>query len=138
FDLLRASIRDGTLVKLTLGKHRGADATLHNLFVRPVALKAGPHLSLLWRHATRDITKNHPPAEALTLIEPLIGGDFLDAHLFTPAQNAQLETRADGTARLSVKTASVAPVPVGESHDRAKSHLVAGNAPWLRALGVTN
>src|SRR5688572_24808367 len=106
FDLLRASIRDGTLVKLTLGKHRGA----------------GAHLSLLWRHATRDITKNHPPAEALTLIEPLIGGDFLDAHLFTPAQNAQLETRADGTARLSVKTASVAPVPVGESHDRAKSH----------------
>ncbi|HEY8932052.1 MAG TPA: methyltransferase, partial [Rariglobus sp.] len=136
--LLRASVRDGTLVKLTLGKHRGADATLHNLFVRPVTLKAGPHLSLLWRHATRDITKNHPPAEALALIEPLIGGDFLDAHLFTPAQNAQLETRGDGTARLSVKTAATAPVPAPETHDREKSHLISGDAPWLRALGVTN
>lgn len=137
-DLLRASVRDGTLVKLTLGKHRGADATLRNLFVRPVTLKTGPHLSLLWRHITRDITKNHPPAEALALIEPLIGGDFLDAHLFTPAQNAQLETRADGTARLAVKTASVAPMPLPETHDRAKTHLIPGNAPWLRALGVTN
>ena len=139
-DLLRASVHDGTLVKLTLGKRAptAADPTLHNLFVRPVALKAGPHLSFLWRHATRDITKNHPPAEALALLEPLLGTTFLDAHLFTPAQNAQLETRADGTARLSIKTASVAPMPLPETHDRAKAHLIAGDAPWLRALGVTN
>jgi SAM-dependent methyltransferase len=136
--LLTSAVHDGTLVKLTLGKHRGADTTLNNLFVRPVTLKAGPHLSLLWRHATRDITKNLPPADALALIEPLLGTDFLDAHLFTPAQNAQLETRADGTARLSVKTASTAPMPVAEKHDRDKAHLIPGDAPWLRALGVTN
>jgi SAM-dependent methyltransferase len=111
---------------------------LHNLFVRPVTLKAGPHLSLLWRHATRDITKNLPPAEAIALLEPLIGGDFLDAHLFTPAQTAQFETRPDGRARLTVKTAASAPAPAPEAHDRTKAHLVAGDAPWLRALGVTN
>jgi SAM-dependent methyltransferase len=138
--LLRASIADGTLVKLTLGKpaRTHADPTLHNLFVRPVTLKAGPHLSLLWRHATRDITKNLPPAEALALLEPLIGGDFLDAHLFTPAQTAQFETRPDGRDRLTVKTAASAPAPAPETHDRAKAHLIAGDAPWLRALGVTN
>jgi SAM-dependent methyltransferase len=137
-SLLTSAVHDGTLVKLTLGKHRGADTTLNNLFVRPVTLKAGPHLSLLWRHATRDITKNLPPADALALIEPLLGTDFLDAHLFTPAQNAQLETRADGTARLSVKTASTAPMPVAEKHDRDKAHLIPGDSAWLRALGVTN
>ena len=136
--LLRPAIHDGTLVKLTLGKHRGAYATLHNLFVRPVTLKAGPHLSFTWRHATRDITKNHPPAEALAMIEPLIGGDFLDAHLFTPVQTAQLESRADGSPRLSVKMAANAPAPAVEHHDRAKDHLVPADAPWLRALGVTN
>ena len=138
--LLRTAVTDGTLVKLTLGKPARtlADPTLHNLFVRPVTLKAGPHLSLLWRHATRDITKNLPPAEALALLEPLIGTDFLDAHLFTPAQTAQFETRADGSARLSVKTAASAPAPAAESHDRTKAHLIAGDAPWLRALGVTN
>lgn len=135
---LRTAVTDGTLVKLTLGKYRGAEPTLRNLFVRPVTLKAGPHLSLLWRHAARDITKNLPHAEALALVEPLIGGDFLDAHLFTPAQNAQLETRADDGARLSVKTASVAPVPPPERHDRAKNHVIPGDSVWLRALGVTN
>lgn len=136
--LLNESVRDGTLVKLTLGKHRGADSTLHNLFVRPVTLKSGPHLSLLWRHATRDVTKNHPPAAALALIEPLLGADFLDAHLFTPAQTAQFETRQDGSARLTVKTASAAPTPVAETHDRVKTRLIPADAPWLRALGVTN
>ena len=51
-------------MKLTLGKYRGADASLRNVFARPVALKAGPHLALVWRHATRDVTKNIAVAEA--------------------------------------------------------------------------
>ena len=56
---LGESVTAGTFVKLTLGRYRGADATLRNLYVRPVTLRAGPHLSFVWRHATRDITKNH-------------------------------------------------------------------------------
>ena len=63
-DLLRTAVADGTLVKFTLGKYRGIDPTLRNLFVRPVALKTGPHLAFLWRHATRDVTKNHLPGAA--------------------------------------------------------------------------
>ena len=144
-DLLRAAVADGSLVKLTLGKHRGTDATLQNLFVRPVALKAGPHLVFLWRHATRDITKNHAPAAALAQLEPLIGGDFLDAHLFTATQNAQLECQPNSTARVRVTqiaAASGLSTPVSTatsiSHDRTKSHLIPTDAPWLRALGVTN
>ncbi len=136
-DLLRIAVRDGTFVRLTLGKHRGTDTTLRNLFVRPVVLKTGPHLTFVWRHVTRDITKNHPPTEALAVIEPLIGGDFLDAHLFTPLQTAQLECATEGGARLSLKTAAEAPAPVG-SHDRTKVRPIPATADWLRALGVTN
>jgi len=138
-DLLRAAVRAGALVKLTLGKYRSADASLENLFVRPVELKAGPHLAFLWRHATRDVTKNHAPDAALAELERLVGGDFLDAHLFTPTQTAQLETKADGSARL--KTGQVTDLPYPKpsaTHDRGKSHLIPATAPWLRALGVTN
>jgi SAM-dependent methyltransferase len=137
-ELLRAAVRDGTLVKLTLGKPSGADATLHNLFVRPVMLKGGPHLTFVWRHATRDVTKNHAPSAALGFLEPLIGGDFLDAHLFTPAQTVQFESKPGGSARLSVKTAAVALPPPPEGHDREKGHLIPADTPWLHALGVTN
>jgi len=137
--LLQSAVAEGTLQKLTLGKHRGADATLQNLLVRPVALKTGPHLAFVWRHATRDITKNHPPAEAIALIEPLIGADFLDAHLFTNTETAQLECQPASAARLNIKkTAATAPTAAPAPHDRAKSHLIPATAPWLSGLGVTN
>ncbi|HUR59011.1 MAG TPA: SAM-dependent methyltransferase [Opitutaceae bacterium] len=137
-DLLRSAVGNATLVKLTLGKHRGADATLQNLFVRPVALKSGPHLAFVWRHATRDVTKNHPPAEALAQLEPLIGSAFLDAHLFTQTENAQLETQPDGSARVKVKSAAPNPSAGPPAHDRAKVHLIPADAGWLRSLGVMN
>ena len=136
--LLQTAVRDGTLVKLTLGKHRGTDATLKNIFVRPVTLKTGPQLSFVYRHATRDITKNLPPAEAVALIADLVGSDFLDAHLFTPVQTAQLEIAADGTARLSLKTAGSAPAAAPSTHDRERDYLIPLDSPWLRALGITN
>ena len=136
-DLLRAAAGEGSLVKLTLGKHRGADTTLENLYVRPVALKAGPHLAFTYRHKTRDVTKNHVPAAAVALLEPLIGADFLDAHLFTPSGSAQLECQPDGTSRLREKRAIVAAsAPAG--NDRVKHRPIPADAPWLRALGVTN
>jgi SAM-dependent methyltransferase len=139
--LLRAALEQGTLVKLTLGKPRGADATLRQLHVRPVALNAGPHLAFVWRHAARDITKNLPPPAALAEIERLLGGDFLDAHLFTAAQTAQFETQPDGRDRLRLKqtTPGAGTQPVSSLvHDSTKTHLIPATAPWLRALGVTN
>jgi hypothetical protein len=75
---------------------------------RPVELKSGHHLALVWRHATRDITKNLPPHEAEAELARLIGSDLLDAHLFTPFQTAQLECQPDGTARLRVKSTDAA------------------------------
>jgi SAM-dependent methyltransferase len=137
--LLRTAVSDGSLEKLTLGKHRGDDATLHNVFVRPVALKTGPQLCFVWRHATRDITKNLPPTEALAQIESLLGSTFLDAHLFTTSQTAQLECEPDGRSRLAVKTVVAGPrAAESGGHDRQKSHLIPSTSSWLRALGVTN
>ncbi len=134
--LLGESVAAGSFVKLTLGRHRGADATLRNLHVRPVSLRAGPHLSFVWRHAARDITKNHPPVEGLALLRPLVGADFGSAHLFTVAQDAQLEFAPDGTARL--KLLAHEPTPVADAaHDRRKARLIPPESRWLQQLGVT-
>ena len=67
-ELLAQAVGGGTLAKLTLGRYRGAEPGLRNLHVRAVTLKAGPHLSFIWRHHDRDLTRNHPPAEALKLL----------------------------------------------------------------------
>ncbi len=134
--LLRDAVAGGSLEKLTLGKPAGKDPTLKNLFVRPVALKSGQRLAFVWRHATRDITKNHESGDALRILESLIGGEFLDAHLFTPSQVAQLET-GPGTSRLRIKALGKAPAaPTG--NDRKKNRAIDSRAPWLHALGVTD
>ncbi|MCE2863369.1 MAG: hypothetical protein RIR76_3632 [Verrucomicrobiota bacterium] len=137
-EQLRLTVAEGTLGKLTLGKPRNEGAGPRNLHVRPVALKSGPHLSFVWRHADRDVTKNHPHAEALVELERLIGRDFLDAHLFAADVSAQLECRPDGTARLRTMRGTGPAAPVDAGHDRAKHHAVPADARWLRELGVTN
>ncbi len=137
--LLRAAVEQRTFVKLTLGKPTAAaDPSLRNLFVRPVTLKAGPHLSFVWRHATRDVTKNHPPAEALALLESALGETFADAHLFTPLQTARLQTFSDGKIKLFLKTADAAPPPAATEHDRSKQRPLSPDTPWLRSLGIVN
>ncbi|MCF7687248.1 MAG: SAM-dependent methyltransferase [Cephaloticoccus sp.] len=137
--LLRAAIIEDKLIKLTLGKPNGSDANLKNIFVRPVTLKTGPHLSFVYRHVTRDITKNHPPESGLKEIDQQLGGQFLDGHLFTADQQVQLECQPDGTARLRIKRTSVPDQPAVENtHDKPRHYTFPADAPWLRALGVTN
>lgn len=133
---LGGSIRDGSFVKLTLGKPRGADATLRNLLVRPVTLRGTPHLSFVWRHERQDITKNHAPEPGITELAALIGADFHSAHLFTTARLAQLEFNKKGEPRLTYGPAVVEKAD-GE-HDRTKQRLLtAESQAWLEKLGVT-
>jgi SAM-dependent methyltransferase len=136
FDqLLREAVSEGTLVKLTLGKPSGGDPTLENLFVRPVLLKSGQKFAFVWRHATRDVTKNHGDRETLDLLGKLIGSEFLDAHLFSTTQNAQLET-GSGSPRLRVTPVDRNKAVVS-GNDRVKRRSIDANSPWLKALGVT-
>ena len=134
--LLRNAVADGSLVKLTLGKPDGRDPALKNLFIRPVLLKSGPRLAFVWRYATKDVTKNHESADALRVIEPLLGNDFLDAHLFTSSGSAQLET-GGGAPRLRIKAASRAQA-MPSANDREKSRPIGPGVAWLRALGITD
>jgi SAM-dependent methyltransferase len=135
-ELLRTAVNSSTFLKLTLGRYRGSEPTLKNLLVRPVELKSGPHLSLVWRHATRDVTKNHPPAAALSIIEPLLGAGFLDAHLFTNEAKIQLACHPGGKSKLT--TSKPDPEPTTKiGHDHVKSRPIPPDATWLRTLGVT-
>ncbi|MEI6106854.1 MAG: SAM-dependent methyltransferase [Opitutae bacterium] len=133
---LTASVRDGSMVKLTLGKARSADASLRNLLVRPILLRGLPHCSFVWRHERQDITKNYPLEESLTLLAPLIGSDFHSAHLFTPSRLAQLEYNKKGEPRLTYGPPQAEATDL--AHDRPKTRVLTEQSQsWLHALGVT-
>src|ERR1043165_3294898 len=132
-EKLRASLDDGTFVKLTLSESRESAGDLRNVYGRVVEIKSGAQLSLVFRHARRDVTKNFDFAAGSARIGELLGAEFARAHLFTTTGDWQWWR--DGTLKAHRPQFTVAPAP---EHDRAKAAPIAADAPFLRALGVTN
>ena len=137
-EKLEGCWRAETFVKLTLSQPRGAEPGLRNVYGRAVDLREGRRLSLLWRYATRDVTKNLPFVEAVPILGAMLGAEFERAHLFTTTGDWQLrcEAQGGGTLKASRPVFAVAPPP---EHDREKRQpLAVEEAGWLRALGVTS
>lgn len=136
---LETSLDEGSFVKLTLGKYRGPTPDLKNLYVRPAALKAGPRLSLLYRHRTKDVTKNLERDEAIALLRQLIGAEFLSAHLFTRTNDFRLEFNRRREARLSRHEPTMTGQAPEAGHAKRKRRLIetASNI-YLSRLGVTD
>lgn len=136
-QLLTDAVNNGVLVRLVLSKYCGEETDLVRLVVRPVVLRDVESLSFVYSYKTRDITKNHPRAEGLALIDSLLGASFKSAHLFTSAEEAQLNFTRKGKAMLH-HSASKQGAVVSREHDREKRRFVELNRPFLAELGVTD
>ena len=69
---LKQSLDDGSFLSLSLGRPQGAEPSLDKLLARRLVLRGVEQLSLVWRHRTKDITKNLPLADAVALIGTLV------------------------------------------------------------------
>lgn len=135
-ERFRESWMDATLVRLNLGSHKGADASLKRIQVRPVTLKAGRRLSVVWQYQTRDITKNLEIEPGLELLMNLLSTDFSTGHLVTTQAVWQLERRSGGVAHLRRFNPTDKQEPPNVDHDRPKHRVVDQQADWLKRLGV--
>ncbi len=164
---LRHSLADDSFVQLTLGRPHGAEPSLDKLLARRVVLRGVGHLSLVWRHRTKDITKNLPLLDAMQEISRLVQQQFAHAHLVTRGHDTQLAlgkkgqwglrigklaarpptdgtppTHAAGDAQHADTPASAAPPPAQPTEptaqDRRKQHALALHTPFLAELGITD
>jgi len=138
-DLLSAALYGNTLVKLVLARHIGADPTLQRIIAKPVQVKGQPNLSLVYRHQTRDITRNLPLDQALALVAELLPASFRNAHLFDAEGEQQLTFSKKGKPMLQ-RHGAQAPREAATStgHDREKKRHLELSRPFLRDLGVTD
>ena len=142
--LLRAAVDACTVDRLVLTKPSEAAAELQRVTVRALVLRGERRLQLVYSHATRDVTKNLAPDEALAAIDALIGGAFAHAHLHTVDTTAELRISRKGRAGLSVRknappaSLEVGPVEAAAPHDRVKRRFVDIRRPWLSDLGVND
>jgi SAM-dependent methyltransferase len=130
-EKLRASLRAGTFVKLTLSDPANGD--LRNVYGRIVQIKGMPQLSLVFHHERRDETKNFGPEDGVARIGALLTREFSRAYLFTTSGDWQW--RRGAALKASRPRFAVAPPP---EHDRPKVQPVLADASFLHALGVTN
>lgn len=137
FDLLDASLREQTCVRLILAKPREATAA-RRVTARPVTLRGVAHLSLVHSHPTRDLTSNLPLAQAREALQVLVGTDFAHAHLLTTTEDIQLSVTRRGRWLLHRTRAARDEAEVPTAHDQARQHLLTLDVPFLQALGVTD
>jgi SAM-dependent methyltransferase len=144
---LQQALADGRLLKGSLAKYRGAEPDLQRVLLRPVMLRGEPCLQLVYRHRTRDITKNHTAAEWPAVLSRLLGPEaFRHGHLHLGGTELELVVTQRGQASLHERS-SAAPasgpgkpapaLPGAAAHNREKQRWLTLDRPFLAELGVT-
>jgi SAM-dependent methyltransferase len=146
-EALAQGVADGGLVRVLLSKPLDKGDGLERVTARPIVLRGERVLSFVFKHRTKDITKNEPLADALATIADLVGARFAHAHLF--ARDAELQLMMSRKGRYTLHRAkpnaadatraAVAAASDDEpaQHDRQKHRYLGLDAPFLVELGVT-
>jgi SAM-dependent methyltransferase len=124
-------------VRLVLAKPLAGAGDLQRVTARRIELRGEAALSLLYTHATRDITKNHPLGEGVAVLQEMLGTRFGQAHLFSGEEEVQLAISKKGRCTLSTHRAATAKAAAAAGHDREKERWVDVARPFLVELGVT-
>jgi len=137
-ERLTSSLQDGTFVRLVFSGPVPRDDAPEKVLGRLVALKDGLHLSLTYRHATRDVTKNLLMSEVAGWAKEQVGAHFRSALLSTTKRDWQLFAPESGTAKLTTHKPSSTAAP-SRSHDRPREAILDESArDWLEGLSVVN
>ncbi|MDN3922720.1 class I SAM-dependent methyltransferase [Roseateles violae] len=138
--LLRLALSgEGGFNKLLLSKYSGPkDEKIERLTVRELELRGERQLSFLWRHASKDVTKNHPLEQGLALIDELLGTQFQNAHLLAGGQELQLAFSRKGRPSLRVAKLAADELAAPTAHDKEKQRHLELGKPFWTALGLTH
>jgi hypothetical protein len=149
---LAQATEDGSATRVLLSKPVAKDDDLERVTARPLVLRGERCLSFVFKHRTKDVTKNEPVGAALETVAGLVGTRFAHAHLFTRDAELQLmmsrkgrytlhraRVGAGGAAADDATRAAVvaAGAEDGAPHDRQKHRFLSLEAPFLAELGVT-
>lgn len=138
FDKLDQIINDKILIKLVLSNQRDHSSDLKSIIISIVEIKKGGRLNFVYRHKTKDITKNYDVDEALAIIKKALEVDFFNADLFSNHETFRLLVSSQGKVKIRSNQPALKPV-AGFGHDRPKERIIAAkNNIYLRESGILN
>lgn len=133
-EVAEKSIHENTFVRLTLSRNREKSNDLKKVIFKLATIRKSLHLSAVFRHQTKDITKNFPLAEGVEKISQLLDDQFFIANLFTIKQDLSLEMNAIGKTKMRSSKPTFPNLPE-RKHDKTKQRLIT-KTHYLQELGV--
>ena len=138
FDKLTSIVNNKELIKLTLSNKKDKKSDLKNIIVTIVKLVKGYRLNFVYRHNTKDITKNYNLEEGILIIRDEFLKGFYNADIYSNNENINLISNPKGNIRINTSEPLMKPVTTF-NHDRVKDRLIETNGNiYLRELGITN
>lgn len=137
-DQLSESITAGVFVKISMGNYQGNEKELKNIYVRLVEIKRTAMLSFTYRYKTRDIIKNFPITEGITLMGNFISNDFRIATLFTTEKEVILEHGKQQMIALRERKVKTAVQPTLAHNKEKKRIIVPTGKTYLQELRISD
>lgn len=136
---LNLLIENKSLIKLSLGNYKGAETSLKNIYIKPVEIKQELMLSFVYRHQTKDITKNYSIEDAIGEIKELVGfKGFRQVNVQLIEENLVFQMNKKAEWRVQQEKV-VEREGQSYSHDHQKARkLTSSSKPYLHQLNLTD
>lgn len=136
-ERLEKSIKENQFVSLTLSKKRLYDSDLEKITIKPVLLGSEIQYQFVYRHTTKDITKNIPSKSFIQAVNGVLEDHMKNANLFTITGDHVLQQNKKRRWKLYGTKPSITELP-DFSHDKKKFYLLDKDRPFLKELGIVN
>ncbi|MGN0033822.1 MAG: class I SAM-dependent methyltransferase [Candidatus Limimorpha sp.] len=135
FGKLAASLRDSSLVKVTLSKPADKNNALRNIYIKPILLKNNKMYQFVYHYERRDETKNFSEEGLMREMYALLPSAFMNATMFTLDEDVTLLVSKKGKPTVMCKNVRERSEP-DMRHDHEKSRLINPTNKWWNLLGL--
>ena len=137
FEKLENSLKDNSIIKMTLSKPVLKNNEMRNVYIKPILLKNNKMYQFAYRYERRDETKNFDAKHTMEQMRNLVPEVFQNVSLFTLTEDVTLLVSKKGKPTLMCKKIN-GNREVDMSHDHEKQRLIDPTNPWWHLLGLTS
>jgi hypothetical protein len=141
----RALIREAVLdedsfQRLTLSAPESGNAPWERVVLRPVELKSGRQVQVIFEGPEKTTTKNYAGPQLRSELDRLLGQDFSRLDLQGSSGDIHIRITRKGRVLLSRGAPSRSSVPADLNHDRVKHYPLEGRGThsFLQTIGIEN
>ena len=135
-QLLVNSLEENSFIGLALMNKKDKESDLKSMKAKVISTKKGDRLSVVYRHTTKDITKNYGYDEVEAIVKEALEHKFFQAELNTTKKDYYFAITGLNIVKIKESDPKTTTIPE-KTHNKAKNRLIDNKkASYLQELGV--